>query len=249
MVDVLRFHEISESTHWIMNPMPSPKFELLGEICQLGPIDTVLDLACGKGALLALLAERFGARGIGVDIHPPFVEEARSRAKERGLADRVHFLEADAGNPECVAGRFEVVSCIGATWIGGGLSGTLRLMREWVTPGGWMLVGEPYWVDQPSDDMRRRHVGGEGFSDLAGILERFDALNLDLVEMVLSSPDDWDRYAASQWLNVSNWLASHPDDPDADAIRQIRDDSRRGYLVEDRRCLGWGVFVLRELRG
>jgi SAM-dependent methyltransferase len=248
MVDVLRFHEISESTHWIMNPMPRAKVELLGEICHLRPTDAVLDLACGKGALLTLLSQRYGARGIGVDIHPPFLQEARRRADAYGVADRLQFLEADAGDRGCTTGRFELVSCLGATWIGGGLSGTLRLMCEWLAPGGWLLVGEAYWADEPSGESRRRHVGGEGFSDLVGILEQFDALELDLVEMVLSSPDDWDRYAASQWLNVSNWLASHADDPDAGAIRQQRDEARRGYLFEDRRSLGWGVFVLRELR-
>jgi SAM-dependent methyltransferase len=248
MVDVLRFHEISESSHWIMNPMSAAKVESLGEICRLGPDDSVLDLACGKGALLALLAERFGSRGTGVDIYPPFLAQARDSAKDRGIADRVQFVEADAGDPACVAGHFDVVSCLGATWIGGGLSGTLRLMRGWVAPGGWMLVGEPFWVERPSEGARRRHMGAEQFSDLAGTLDRFDALGLDLVEMVLSSADDWDRYTASQWLNVSDWLATHPDDPDAAAIRQIRDESRRGYLAEDRRCLGWGVFVLRDLQ-
>jgi hypothetical protein len=44
-------------------------------------------------------------------------------------------------------------------------------------------------------------------------------------------PDDWHRYAASQWLNAPNWLASGPDDPEAGAVRQTRDDSRRGYLL------------------
>ena len=33
--------------------------------------------------------------------------------------------------------------------------------------------------------------------------------------MVLASPDDWDRHAASQWLNVSDWLAANPDDAEA----------------------------------
>jgi len=249
MVDTVRLHEISESTHWVMNPISVEKLELLGEICRVGPDTSVVDLACGKGALLSLFAKRFGARGIGVDIHRPFLADARSRAEELGVSASLSFREADAGDPACVRGRFDVVCCIGATWIGGGLAGTLELMCRLLAPGGWLLVGECYWASPPSADTRRRHVGGDGFADLPGTLARFEALDLDLVEMVLASHDEWDRYTASQWLNVSEWLLANPADPDAAEVRAIRDDARRGYLAGDRACLGWGVFVARTHTG
>ncbi len=247
-MDVLRFHEISESSHLIMNPLSSSKLDLLGEICGLDPRSRVLDLACGKGALLAGFAERWGSCGVGVDIHPAFLQAAREHAETLGVSDKVSFVEADASNTDAVEGVFEVVSCLGASWIGGGATGTLTLMSRWLAPGGYLLFGECYWMDRPSQATIERHVVvGEGFADLVGTLGRFENLGLDLVEMVLASPDDWDRYSASQWLNVSKWLASHSSDPDAPEVRQIRDASRRGYLEEDRRCLGWGVFVLGEL--
>ncbi|MHB8393106.1 MAG: hypothetical protein ACYDC5_01080 [Candidatus Dormibacteria bacterium] len=63
--------------------------------------------------------------------------------------------------------------------------------------------------------------------------------------MLLASRDDWDCYAASQWLTVANWPAEHPGDPDAAAIRKARDLSRRDYLAPERRFLGRGVSVLR----
>lgn len=246
MVDVLQFHEISEATHWVMNPISLERLELLGEICRIVPGITVLDLACGKGALLGLFAHRFGARGVGVDIHSPFLAEGRRRAHELGVSTKVTFLQGDAGDPATVDGRFDVVSCLGATWIGGGLTGTLGLMRQWLAPGGWLLVGECFWQEQASESASRRHVGGEGFADLGGTLQRFEAVDLDLVQVLISSVEEWDRHEASQWLNVSEWLKSHPEDPAAEEVRAIRDESRRGYLAEDRRRLGWGVFVLRE---
>jgi hypothetical protein len=63
--------------------------------------------------------------------------------------------------------------------------------------------------------------------------------------MVLANQDAWDRYAASQWLNVSNWLDDNRDDPEAEDVRRTRDNSRRNYLRYERRYLGWGVFILR----
>jgi SAM-dependent methyltransferase len=245
MVDVFRYHEISESTHRIMNPLSLEKLLLLGDICRIGSDTRLLDLACGKGEMLCLFAEKYGAKGVGIDLHPPFVTAARDRAHDLGVDELITIEEGDAGDLSGVTGSFGIVSCIGATWIGKGLAGTVRLMKPFVAPGGWLLVGEVFWAAPPSAETRLRNEEMQDFADLAGTLGRFEAAEMDLVEMVLASPDDWDRYSASQWLNVSDWLATHPEDPDAAEIRADRDESRRRYLAEERDCMGWGVFVLR----
>lgn len=249
MVSVFRYHEISESSHRILNPMSVEKLLLLGEICRVGKGTMLLDLACGKGEMLCLFAREFGASGVGVDIYAPYLEDARARAVEFGVERSVTFVEGDAGEPPNFDESFNLVSCLGATWIGGGLAGTLKLMRTLAGPGSWLVVGEPYWADPPSPQLERKYgTGDEGCTDLSGTLDRFEVAGVDLVEMVLSDPEDWDRYASSQWLNVSDWLAANPDDPAAAEIREERDVSRREYLANERRCLGWGVFVLRNGR-
>lgn len=53
---------------------------------------TVIDVGCGHGAPLLLLAEAFPrSRFIGYDVHAGSVEIARQRATEAGLADRIRF--------------------------------------------------------------------------------------------------------------------------------------------------------------
>lgn len=39
---------------------------------------------------------------------------------------------------------------MGATWIGGGVPGTLDLLSRSLTPGGVLVVGEPYWRVVPT---------------------------------------------------------------------------------------------------
>jgi len=244
-MDIVRQHEISEAEHSILNPFSDEKLVLLGEVCRLRAGQRLLDLACGKGEMLCRWAARFGIEGLGVDISELFLAAARTRAEELGVADRVHFEAGDAGRFEAAAASRDLVSCIGATWIGGGLAGTIELMRPALRSGGLMLVGEPYWTEPPpAEACAAMGCKPEGFTSLAGTLDRFEAAGMRLVEMVLADADTWDRYAASQWWTVSRWLETHRDDPDAPAMREFLEKSRRCHLEYGRRYLGWGVFVL-----
>lgn len=242
----LRHHEIAEARHRILNPLLEPQLRLLGEIVSAGAGTRVLDLACGKGELLCRWAEWFGAGGIGVDLSPVFAAAARSRAVELGVADRVEIVEGDAGVYRAAPAAYQVACCIGATWIGGGLAGTIDLLRPALRPGGLLLVGEPYWIDAPPVDALAAYgFGPDDYVSLEGTADRLNAAGLELVEMVLATPESWDRYEASQWLAVTDWLAANPGDPDHDAMRRFRDENRRAYLRWGRRLLGWGVFVAR----
>ncbi len=56
---------------------------------------TILDLGCGNGRIAINLA-KLGYRVIGVDISPIFVEDAKKKAKEHGVEDKVEFFTGDA---------------------------------------------------------------------------------------------------------------------------------------------------------
>jgi SAM-dependent methyltransferase len=244
-MDALRQHEIAEAEHRILNPLTDGKLMLLGEVCRLREGQRQLDLACGKGEMLCRWSARFGIGGLGVDISPVFLDAATARAAELGVADRVRFAHGDAGRVDVPAG-YDVVSCIGATWIGGGLAGSIELMRPAVRPGGLMLIGEPYWTEPPPPAAYAAlGFGPEDFVSLEGTLDRFEAAGARLVEMVLADGDSWDRYVAAQWWTVARWLDDNPGHADAPAMRRYLDDSRRSHLAYQRRYLGWGVFVLR----
>lgn len=242
---MLRHHEIAEADHRILNPFTEEKLRLLGEVSRIGPGTRILDLACGKGEMLCRWAADFGSAGHGVDLSEVFLAAARERAVELDVADRVTFERGDAGRYRA-AERFDVVACLGATWIGGGLTGTIGLMRPALADGGLLLIGEPYWVDDPPEAAYEALGCAPGdFASLAGTLDRFEAAGLELVEMVLADPDSWDRYVASQWWTIHEWLRANPGDPDAPAMREFAAASRRSHLAYNRRYLGWGVFVLR----
>jgi hypothetical protein len=111
-----------------------------------------------------------------------------------------------------------------------------------------LLVGEPYWIDEPPDEAYTWIVDGdrELFTTLAGTLDRIEAAGLELVEMVAADHHGWDRYVARQWMAVSDWLRANAGAPEAAEIRRLHERSRREYLTYTRRYFGWGVFVLRS---
>jgi SAM-dependent methyltransferase len=243
----LRFHEIAETDHRLLNPFSEAKLLLLGELCRLRRGMRLLDLACGKGEMLCRFAERYEIVGVGVDISAVFLGAATDRAHQLDVWSRVQFVQEDAATYPQVHHEYDIVSCIGATWIGGGLVGTLALMKTALRPdGGLLLVGEPYWIDSPPyEAYAAMDVQPDEFATLDGTLDRFEEADVELVEMVLSNSDDWDRYEAAQWWAIHDWLEANGDDPEADSLREWNANNRRVYLTYGRRYLNWGVFVLR----
>jgi SAM-dependent methyltransferase len=57
--------------------------------------DIVYDLGCGDGRILIAAAKTYGARGVGIDIDPDRIQEARENAKKAGVENLVRFEEND----------------------------------------------------------------------------------------------------------------------------------------------------------
>ena len=117
MMDLPRIFTIRESTHRIHNPLTAGKLAALGEALRLDPGTRMLDLASGSGEMLCTWARDLGFTGTGVDISTVFTEQARARAVELGVADRVELVHGDAAGH--VADQpVDLAACIGSTWIG-----------------------------------------------------------------------------------------------------------------------------------
>jgi tRNA G37 N-methylase Trm5 len=65
-------------------------------LAKVGPGDVVYDLGCGDGRIVIAAAQKFGARGVGVDIDPRLINLAEANAKAAGVSSRVKFLLEDA---------------------------------------------------------------------------------------------------------------------------------------------------------
>lgn len=76
---------------------PSPQYvvDAMLELAAVTRDDLLYDLGCGDGRIVITAAQKYGARGVGIDIDPRRIEEAKANAKTAGVEDRVKFVVGD----------------------------------------------------------------------------------------------------------------------------------------------------------
>lgn len=76
-------------------PTTEPAVEEMLKLAKVGRSDVVYDLGCGDGRIVITAAKKYGARGVGIDIDPDRIAEARSNARKAGVGHLVRFVEQD----------------------------------------------------------------------------------------------------------------------------------------------------------
>ena len=61
----------------------------------VGRDDIVYDLGSGDGRILILAAQKYGARGVGIELDPALVATSRALVRESEVADKVTIVEGD----------------------------------------------------------------------------------------------------------------------------------------------------------
>ena len=235
-----RYFVVAEATHELQNPISEEKLVLLGRRLALSAQSRVLDIASGRGGPALLLAREFGCTVRGIEISPEFHAVAEQRIADARLADRVTFELADASAAQHEPESYDAALCLGASFVYGSLADTVDALAPAVKPGGYVVVGEPYWRRLPlPDDYEDRN---DPWTTLDGTVTIFETSGLPVISVIASSEDDWDRYETLHWQAVEQWLAESPDDPDAREIQMRHEHYKRVYLRHGRELVGWAIF-------
>jgi SAM-dependent methyltransferase len=178
----------------------------LVDVVDVGPGDAVLDVGCGRGAILVAAAARVGQGGdvVGVDLSPKMVRLARERVDAAGLAARIEVMDAE--NLDVPDGQFTVVLCGFGVFFLPDPERAVAGFRRALAAGGrlgvstWGVEDERWsWEDELFADLvvERRAVRRpfDRPSDLEVLLRGagFDdvAVHREHHEVSLTGPEEW----------------------------------------------------------
>jgi len=76
-------------------PTPQPVVDAMLQVAKVNKNDVIYDLGSGDGRIVITAAQKYGTRGVGIDINPERIEEANANAQKAGVTDQVQFRQQD----------------------------------------------------------------------------------------------------------------------------------------------------------
>lgn len=122
-----------------------------GVDARLGQGIQVADVGCGHGASTVHMALAYpSSQFTGFDPHDRSIQTARKRAADAGVAERVGFECAGAGE---LTGSYDLITFFDCLHDLGDPAGALRSARAHLNDGGTVLLVEPMAGDQVADNL------------------------------------------------------------------------------------------------
>lgn len=234
-------------SHNALNPLTEAHLRRLAQACGVTRATRLLDLACGRGDLLNSWALWYELNGTGVDADEEVIDNAMHNANDLKVWAQVQYVVSDVLSFPQDFHQYHIVSHLAMVAHGGNLGGALASMRPALRDGeaGILLVGEVFWRRTPTPEAcQALGIQAHDLNDLAGVLAHFHALDLDVLELLIPTPEEWDAYHGAEWRAVQAWLDEHPEHEQAQEVRAEWRARQRAYVSVERDFLAWGAFAL-----
>ncbi len=246
-MEQLKFTTIAHQGHTFFSPLSSAKADRLVALLQPALQRPVLDIGCGRAELLIRTCEHYGVNGIGVDINQAFLDQAAATAAKRlepGQLLLVNQPMAEYPVPPLSLGG---VICMGSLHAYGDYAATLERCKAMVVGGGFVLIGEGYWKQPPAPEyLKFLGASPADYGSHADTMALGESLGLLPLYSTTSNDDEWDHYEGLYSTAIERYVAAHPHDPDAPAMRERIRAWRTMYLQHGRACLGFGFYLFQK---
>ncbi|KAA2255451.1 class I SAM-dependent methyltransferase [Solihabitans fulvus] len=239
-------HGLGAGTRLTFNsPLSSERADRLAADLAATKPATVLDLGCGWGELLLrVLAAAPDASGTGIDNFGPDMVRARHNAADRGLADRVTFIEGAVADHLANA---DVVISSGAYQAFGDIKTALTGIRSLVNPGGRVLFAAEIWERIPTAEQLANMWDGITVDDcllLPDLVDTAVATGFRPLRIETSTRGEWEEFESLFLAGSEEWLLANGDHPEADAMRDRVDAHRAIWLRGARDVFGFAFLTL-----
>lgn len=138
---------------------PPEVVERMLEMAGTGPGDLVVDLGSGDGRIVIAAAQKYGARGMGIELDGALVATAQERALAAGVSDRATFVQGDV-----LVADFSKATVVTAYLLPALMAQLQSRFMQELAPGTRIVshaFGITGWAPDRTETVRlkRRHVG------------------------------------------------------------------------------------------
>ncbi|MFK8003989.1 MAG: cyclopropane-fatty-acyl-phospholipid synthase family protein [Polyangiales bacterium] len=230
-------------TYW--GPIRPERMEAIFDLVLLSPESRVLDLGCGRGEILARLAERFESNVVGVDRSEAAIALARRQLQARAPKTDSELMVLDVAEFK-PAEPFDLVSWVGGPYVGENFESTLATLTSWTRHGGYVLVGHGFWDHEPPTDYLDASGIDKGeFGGRLDTMTRGREAGLTLLYSSVSSRDEWDAFEGRILFNWEEHCRLGASDEDRRTLERKRawNDLQQRW---GRTAMGFGLYLFRR---
>ena len=192
---------------WVLGSMPAYVIELVEKHIPITTVKNVVDLGCGKGAVLIQLSQALGLSGLGIDLLPAFVEAAQQKAVQWGVSDRVTFEVGDIREAVTHHRDIDLLIYGDDSDVLGDEQETLAALQNCIASSGWVILETTYHT--LVEDER------SGVPDRAEFARRAKAAGLQFIDSVLWDKDTIrsinESNTQSIRAHIGTLIEAHPD--------------------------------------
>jgi SAM-dependent methyltransferase len=195
----------------ILNPISPITLFLAGELAQLGPRKTLLDLGSGKGFPSLLWASVFGIRVEGFDLNKNYVRYANSRAKMLNLSHRVKYSCEDIKELR-LNRKYDMIASLGLgiAQVYGSNGDALRVFKTMLHKDGILVLAEPIWLVKPvsSRVLEALSETEDSFLTKPEMQELLRKSEFQELGNFISSKEDWEIYVRPIYIAMKEIIES-----------------------------------------
>ena len=121
---------------YIMNRQNRPLYDETIRLLQLSDHHSVLDIGCGNGFVMNMLAKRYNCRLTGMDISESIIKDASKRNRRFTESSQMNFVCQDIGKMSFADSSFDTAYTINTVYFWGNLAVTMAAIRRLLKPDG-----------------------------------------------------------------------------------------------------------------
>lgn len=212
----------------------------------LGAGSTAADVGTGNAGVAIRMAQAFGLTVTAIEYDPVMAELARERIAAAGV-DVVLTVGA-AADVLADLPPLDLITALGTTNINGEGRPTpeagFAFLKTRLKPGGYLLWGDLVWIAEPPGPLRQIAEATNLYTDDMGWKTAAESAGFEFVWSEVSPQPVFDAYAVAADRAARDWLAAHPEAPEAATVQAVAD---RVKMVLDfgKPFIGFGLYLLK----